>query len=181
MFTGRRYMGGRPKPDLRTASKASYNKFMEEYPHVTLTFKQYEQCIRRLNQETVKYILETGNIVTLQRGMGQLSINKKKGKKVYKDENGNHVLLRIDWIKSQKEGKKIYFFNNHTDGFSCVWYWFKYSASFKHFKVWKLKMARKNSKLLSDYLFRTDVEEKYHTKYHEFDLSHRNKYIKKIK
>ncbi len=163
-----RYHGGRPKIDFRTASKENYNRFILENPSITISFKQFEECIRGLNSEYGSYILETGNIVKLSFGLGGLSINKKRGRKLFKDENGTHITLPINWDATNKAGKVIYHFNEHTDGFHCKWYWFKHMALIRLKEIWCFRPCKTLSKLLTQYCF--DTVNKPFTKYHEYNL-----------
>lgn len=163
-----KYCGGRPKSEFRTASKENYKRFKAENPSIDISFKEYDALLRSINLEYSIRILETGNVVKLPYGLGGLSINKKKGKKIYSDGNGDHICLPVNWKETLKEKKVIYHFNEHTDGFHCKWYWIKSMSKIKYKEIWSFRICKKNSQLLTAYCFNT--EKKYYLKYHEFNL-----------
>jgi hypothetical protein len=73
--------------------------------------------------------------------------------------------MAVDWQKSKKLGKKIYFLNHHTDGYFFGWVWFKGSARFKHSPLWYFKPARTTSRLLQHYIV---TDDKYQHTYQEW-------------
>lgn len=168
-----KYKGGRPKADFRSASKDNFKKFLLENPSVKITFKQFEEVIREINHQYVLHCLETGNPVKLPYGLGVLAINRKKSRKVFVDNEGKrHICLAINWAETHKEGKKVYHFNDHTDGYNCTWYWMKSLSRIKLSAIWHFKIAKANSLLLRDYCF--NGEQKYYLRYHEYNLRKRS-------
>ena len=160
-----RYKGGRPKVEFRSASRSNYDRFSLENPTIKITYRQYEQIIREINLQYALHCLTTGNAVKLPYGMGVLAVIKKKSKKTFRDENGTHHPLAINWKETLKEGKKIYFLNEHTDGYHCHWQWFKKFGKVKMPTIWLFKACKKNSQLLKEFCF--DTEGGYYLKYRE--------------
>lgn len=167
-----KYKGGRPKLEFRSASKESYKQFLKEAPEFKITFKQYQEGIREINHQYIIYCLESGNPVKLPYGLGVLAVNRKKGKKIFKDQDGNkHICLAVNWAETKKEGKKIYHLNEHSDGYHCNWYWIKSLSKIRIKEIWSFKIAKINSQLLKTYCFDPDI--KYYLKYHEYNLKKR--------
>lgn len=163
------YKGGRPKCEFRSASKETYTRFLQENPNIEITYKQYDECIREINNQYVLYCLETGNPIKLPYGLGVLAINKKKGKRIFTDKDDKkHICLPINWEETNKIGKKVYHLNEHTDGYHCTWYWIKSLSRLKMVAIWSFKIAKLNSQLLKDYCFNS--EKKYYLRYHEYNL-----------
>lgn len=164
-----KYKGGRPKIQFRSASKETYNIFIKENPELKLTYKQYDMCIREINHQYVLHCLETGNAVKLPYGLGVLAVNRKKGKKTFIDEKGTkHICIAINWNETNKLKRKVYHFNEHTDGYHCNWYWIKSLSKIRIVSMWSFKIAKINSQLLKTYCF--DSEKKYYLRYHEYNL-----------
>jgi len=164
----KKYKGGRPRCELRTASKESYLRFIKENPKVKVSREQYVEILKELNHQYVIYVLETAKLVKLPYGFGGLMVSKHKGAKTRTTETGVHVLLAIDWGESQKQDKLCYYRRQHTDGYSCNWRWIKVLSRIKTPEIWNLKMSKINKKLLSEYSL--DPEGRYYQKYRELDF-----------
>lgn len=144
----------RPSIEHRSASKKEYQKFCEQHPKTKITFKQFKDIIYLWNSNLMNYVLETGEKVKIPYGFGGLSINKKKTKRYFEDNNTGkkHCILPVDWKRTKEEGKKIYLLNNHTDGYRYKWFWFKKEARMKFSEIWCFKPSRSNSLALNKYL-----------------------------
>lgn len=113
-----------------------------------MTFEKWKSIIYGFNEMFRDYILETGDKIRYPLGLGEFSVNKKKTRRMYKE----HILLPVDWIKTRQLGKKVYYFNDHTEGFRFKWYWFAKTARIKHCKYWVFKPSRVSSRELGKYL-----------------------------
>lgn len=148
------------------ASKDNYKKFKEEFPELSLSYLQWSNIIYNFNYAVRDYVLETGNVFKLPWGFGEISILKKKRKKILILPDGTEKInLPIDWVKTRKAGKRIYNFNFHTDGFSFKWRWFNKTARLKYSRLWVFKPSRISSRMLKHYL----SQEGYQYKYREWD------------
>lgn len=155
----------RVKIDWRSASKENYNNFCKKHPSIKLSFDEWRQIIYTFTDGFKEYILETGERVKLPFGFGEFSINKKKRKKIKKNNGREFINLPVDWKKTKEKGKIIYNFNYHTEGYFFGWNWFKETARLKHLDLWYFKPSRVTSRLLSHYL---KTNEKYQHLYHEW-------------
>lgn len=143
----------RRKIDFRTGSKATYTRFCEENPDVNITFEEWEDITYMYSRLIRDYILNTGRIFKLPKGIGELTINKRKVKKTIIDVNGKRVItLPVDWKKTKEKGKKIYLMNHHTEGYKFSWLWMNKTSQIKLAKIWRFEASRKNSRLLASYL-----------------------------
>lgn len=143
----------RPLVEYRTASKATYTKFCEDNPAVTLSFEHFKEIIYTYNSLIVTHMLETGEKVKLSYGLGELVVNKYKPKRYRLNEEGKEVVnLPIDWVETKKMGKYVYLLNAHTEGYKYYWMWNWWKTRIKHSYIWKFEMARCNSRLLKTYL-----------------------------
>ena len=143
----------RPKIDYRSTSKEAYDKFCEKNPNIDLSYIDYKRIIYTYNANVVNHMLETGDQLKLPYGLGPLVINKYKPKKFCIDSDGKErINLPIDWIETKKAGKYIYLLNSHTEGYKFYWMWNHWKSKLKLAHIWKVVMARNNSRLLNDYL-----------------------------
>lgn len=155
----------RVKIDWRSASRENYNNFCKKHPSIKLSFDEWRQIIYAFTDSFREYILETGERAKLPFGFGEFSINKKKRKKIKKNNGKEFINLPVDWKKTKEKGKIIYNFNYHTEGYFFGWLWFKDTARLKYLELWYFKPSRVTSRLLSHYL---KTNEKYQHLYHEW-------------
>jgi len=174
MDFSKRYKGGRPKADFRTASVETYKQFCLENPAITITFKEYETIIRKLNLTYLLRILETGHIIKLPFGLGYLTINKKKPKRIFTDEKGTHILLPVNWDETHKQDKLVYHFNDNTDGYNCHWCWLKYNSKIRMTNIWELRVCKLGKNLLKDFLCNRGKE--YFQRYNSFNTIKKRRY-----
>ncbi len=153
--------------EWRSASKENYRLFCKKFPHIKLSYVEWENIIYSYNELFKEYLLETGYKEKLPLGLGEFTIIKKKRKKTVIRDGIEHINLPIDWQKTKEKGKVIYNFNYHTEGFFFGWHWNRLSAKFKHASLWSFKPSRVTSRLLNHYL-KADV--KYQHKYCEWNL-----------
>lgn len=142
----------RTKIDWRSASKANYEDFCKKHPDIELSFDQWKNIIYIYNDYYRNYILETGEKVKMPFGFGEFSIIKKKRKLKKTIKGKEYINLPIDWQETRRLGKKIYRFNNHTNGYFFGWYWYKEKARIKQPRLWYFKPSRTTSRLINHYL-----------------------------
>lgn len=155
----------RVKVDYRTASRTNYKDFCKEYPEIKLSYDEWKLVIYTFNESMREYILETGEKVRFPEGLGDFSIKKRKCTKTKIIDGKQVITLPVDWKKTKEQGKKIYNFNFHTEGFYFGWLWFKRSVMFMHPDLWYFKPSRTTSRLLNHYL---TVDKDYQHKYCEW-------------
>lgn len=89
-------------------------------------------------------VLDTGAALPLPYGLGKISVQRKKTISTFTGKDGvEHITLPVDWVKTRQTGKKVHFFNDHTDGWRFKWIWFKDSSTGLKLKdIWSFKPAR---------------------------------------
>lgn len=158
--------------DYRSASKESYKKFCATHSSVKITFEEFKDIIYTYNSVFMTSVLETGAAIPLPHGLGKISINKKKTTSTFTDKNGTHIILPVNWPETKKQGKKIYFFNDHSEGYRFRWLWFKdASVGLKMKNIWQLKIAREWSTKLCEYV--KNKETRYMNRYTEYLTGHK--------
>lgn len=145
----------RRKVPWRMASKENYIKFCQENPNLKLSFMEWGNIVYTFNYGMRDYALETGEVIKLPWGFGEIVVSKKKRQKFIVDPLGREFInLPIDWPKTLKAGKRVYNLNHHTDGFSFKWKWFRFTGRFRFHKLWNFKPSRVSSRLLAHYIFK---------------------------
>jgi len=157
----------RTKIEWRSVSKVNYINFCSKNPDIKISFEDWKKVIYGFNHGFRTHILETGEKAKLPFGLGELSISKKKRKRIIIIDGVEHINLPVDWKKSKEKGKKIYNFNYHTEGFFFGWHWFKPTARFKHSNLWYFKACRVTSRLITEYI---NKDEKFQHIYQEWNL-----------
>jgi hypothetical protein len=147
----------RIKYDYRTAGKDTYKRYKLEFPESSLTYEEFKEIVYTYSELFREYILETGDVAKLPFGFGYFTVVKKKVKryKNFKDPEGNNYInLPVDWKSTREEGKKVYHFNFHTDGFKCRWFWHIKTARLPFYNTLVFKPSRETSRLLAKYLMK---------------------------
>lgn len=159
--------------DFRTASRENYIDFCKSHPSSKISFDKWKNIIYTFNESFRNYILETGDKAKFPYGFGDFSILKRKRNK-FKIVDGKEIIdLPIDWPKSRQKHKLIYNMNDHTEGFSFKWLWFKETSRIKYHDLWYFKPSRVTSRLLAHYI---KVSDKYQHMYKEWKSVSTNKY-----
>lgn len=144
----------RNKVDYRTGSRATYDEFCKLHPNNNLTYLQYRNIIYTYNKMFRDYVLETGDKFRMPYGFGDISIRKWKKEKinVHPETGEKFIVMPIDWKKTMEEGKRVYIFNHHTDGFRFQWKWFRGTTKFELSHIFVLKPTRETSRKISEYI-----------------------------
>lgn len=150
----------RVKYGFRTVSKENYRAFCLKYPEINISYKDWSEVQYEFMNQYKEYLLETGDIGKLPWGFGYFAINKKKRKR-YKNYliNGKDIInLSVDWKASKEEGKKVYNFNFHTDGYTYWWKWYKTTSYLGLITSIYFKPSRDTSRKLAKYLNKPGAE-----------------------
>lgn len=162
--------------DYRSGSKETYKEFCKEYGLTNLTYKRYLEILYTYNAQFMEEAMLTGNLVPLPYGFGQIGVNRKKTTTLYTDKDGeDHIILPVDWVKSKEKGERVYYYNDHTDGWRCSWIWLKMTTTnMKGKSIWKFTPARTWSRGLAALLKGKNGKD-YLYRYTEYDLGRKNK------
>lgn len=140
--------------EYRQASKATYNRFVEENPSINITYTEYQNIIYAFNYAFRDYLLETGEKAKLPWGIGNFAISKRIPiREKTNPKTGEPVIsLPVDWKKTRELGYKVYHLNTHTEGYKFRVKWFISSARFKMCEIWTFKPNRITSRLINHYI-----------------------------
>lgn len=157
----------RVKVQYRTAAKEVYDRFCAAHPNIDLSFEKWKEILYTFNHGFRDHILETGDKCKLPWGLGTFSVSKRKSKKFAVYEGKEYIALAVDWVKTNKLGKKVFHLNNHTDGYRFKWKWFSIDCRFYLSDIWVFKPSRVSSRKLAEYLKRPNSS--YPQIYREWD------------
>lgn len=145
--------------EFRTASRTNYTKFCQLHPEITIDYRKWCAVIYTHAYLFRDYILATGDSAKMIWGFGCFTITKKKRKitKTNPKDGKEYVNLAVNWKASKETGKKVYYFNHHTDGYNCKWYWQRKTAHLYKAQLWSFKPSRITSRKLSEQLFKDPI------------------------
>jgi hypothetical protein len=124
----------------RITTKTMFRMFVEEYPDIVVSYKDFKKYMGDLNKAIIEACLE-GGTYKFGNNIGTWSIAKYE-RKPYLDENGNLRGTRPDYgatRKAKASGKNIVIY--HTNTLICKWHWTKSLAGgyrVKHIGKWSL-------------------------------------------
>lgn len=150
----------RVKYSYRTSSREVYKEFCKKHPEINISYKDWTGIQYEYMNQYKEYLLETGDLGKLPWGFGYFSIAKKKRKryKGYILDGKDIINLPIDWKSSKEEGKVVYNFNFHTDGYTYWWKWHKRTAYIGLITCIYFKPTRVTSRTLAKYLTKPGTE-----------------------
>ena len=122
---------GRPVYDLEIPSKAYLEELKSSnYCLWNFNYAQFKKISDAINNYYIDYLL-TGRGVILPNGMGKLVV--KKNKRVARLVEGKvKMYASVNWQESKKQGKKIFYMNDETDGYTYGYVWLKTLAYLKY-------------------------------------------------
>jgi hypothetical protein len=145
----------RPKVEYRSTSKATYIAFQKAHPEIKITYAKWREVIYAFNEAFRDYVLDTGDRCRLPWGFGDVVISKKPTKRFRTTKEGKEVIaLPVDWKRTKELGKKVYLYNDHTEGYRMRWYWLKDQLRLKGAQYLLFKPCRSAARRLSEYLKR---------------------------
>lgn len=151
----------------RMAGKATWKKFIEENPQLSISYVDFQNIIYGFNEGFRDYILETGERIKYPFGFGTFVIAKSKTKKFKKGKEGKQfIALPVDWKKTKELGFKVYHYNSHTEGFKFHYKRMRASCRFFLSNIWSFKPSRVSSRLLN---FKLKQDPDHQHKYHEWE------------
>lgn len=123
--------------------KDMYVDYIKDKPKGSLyyvTYREYVTYCSIFYKLIVKSIIDDGYKFKLPWSMGEVYVNK------YKTRYGSKQ--PINWELTLKDGVRRYNFNDHTKGFSYVFYWTK-PYKIKNKFMYRLVLTRANKRYLA--------------------------------
>jgi|DEB0MinimDraft_10_1074344.scaffolds.fasta_scaffold68063_2 hypothetical protein len=115
-------------------------EYTEDSPHY-VDYKDYRKIVEVVLSLFVKYMVTTGNRISLPHGLGYLYIRKGK------DYDKAHK--KVDFNMTKKLGKVIYHNNRHSNGFYGKFRWDKNKHYIKNKQLFKFVPCRWAKRYLS--------------------------------
>lgn len=117
-----------------------------------LTYDVVNNIINLANQKMADQILLTMGGVKLPERMGDIYISK------YRPKHWNGDRLQDDYPVSRDLQKKIFFLNQHTEGFVYKFYWKKRYCGARNMRMWSFSSCRKLKRRLANILKTTQKD-----------------------
>ena len=121
----------------------AYHKINEN-----VSCNQFKTVLRQFNQIIKKTILDRSEGFKMPAGLGYIRIVKYKPKS-YSDKS-----LSVDYKTSKQLDKKIYFLNEHSDGYKFRLYWSRIPMIFANRYKYQLSLVRQNKRYLAQLIFK---------------------------
>jgi len=125
-----------------------------------VNFNTYKEVIKQMNKLVMDSLINNNSEFTIPYRMGELSVKKRKVK-IRLDSEGNVIkkALPVDykatkelWVndpEAQKNHIKIYLFNEHFDGYKCLFHWKKKDINTKGIKPYCFRPTREYKRELA--------------------------------
>lgn len=139
----------RPSYSNKVHSLEMYNFYMEDKPFGTkakFPIFMYNRICSDANEMAMSYVIDGINTLKLPSNMGEIRVLKRK--------INYNMKLRIDFNETIKtygdcSGKKVYFTNEHTNGFFYGVHWVENKCVCLHRRFWKFRASRDNKRNLN--------------------------------
>lgn len=152
-----------------------YNKSIEgKRDWYNVSYSDFSKVLNKFNKDISKLILEDAHEFILPKRLGIIRIKKYKPK-LKLDDAGNlkTKYLPVDWKatndlwainkKAKDEKKRVYYLNNHSDGYRYLWYYTTYRSALPNKSLYRFIPTRTNKRelanLIKDSNFKGDYYE----------------------
>lgn len=112
-------------------SKKFYKEFLEEYPDIEVSYKDFIMIIRESNKEIARIVRTEQSGFKLPEGHGYLVVTMYKSKK-----------QSVDTLNSHKYEKIIHYLNLHTFGKRSSIRWYNNTGQYFYPKIYKFVSCR---------------------------------------
>lgn len=127
------------KRRLKITKLSDYKKIKDIPDHKISGF------IKSMNQRVVREMMDNPDGVKMVERLGYFSIRRYKSTLNINSKRSSN----IDWVTSKKLGKKVTYFNDHSDGYKIIYQWirpemflFKGFYYFDFARCWDRELAR---------------------------------------
>lgn len=151
---------GRYRADYRSGGKESYQAFVAAHPTITIDYPRWKRIVRELNVTYMNHALDLGETVYLPRGLGPIGVERKPERRTFTGQDGvTHIILPVNWQESKKQGKRVFYYNDHTEGWTYGWRWYPTKTKgFKLPEIWKFKPLQEWSVKLGKLILSGEVD-----------------------
>jgi hypothetical protein len=112
-------------------SKKFYDEFLDEYPDINISYKEFVLIIRESNKEIARIVRTEQTGFKLPEGHGYLVVTSYKSNK-----------KAVDIANSHKFGKIIYHLNLSTFGKLCAIRWYNNLGEYYYPRIYKFAACR---------------------------------------
>lgn len=126
---------------IRDMYKA-YHKINEEVPYV-----RFKRILDECNKLIKDSLLNRSELIKLPCGLGYACVCK------YKPKTMTSRSLSVDYKASAEYNKKIYYLNEHSNGYKYRLYWSKQPRVFPDIYKYTLNLVRANKRYLAQLIF----------------------------
>ena len=131
-------------PTTNLSLQDSYQWFIDKHPHISISYSEYYQICKSLNEKVSDWILE-GNTFNMKGRLGYVSVQCFERKFTVNPITGRPN-LPVNWAETKKlrakgiQSKVVYF----TDKWYCGWKWHRVTAAVRGKSAYKFEPSRTN-------------------------------------
>lgn len=167
---------GKKKSDLALHDLYKHYKKSSKSP---VDYKTYASFLKQYNDRIIKAIIYDGLEYRMPCKMGYFRIQRRRIKPIIIDGVVKKTHLQVDWDRTRKAHKekhpgltdeelskikidKVYrYTNDHTDGYSCRFFWDKRYSTIKHQSCYAFIATRTAKETLARFIKKTGLIEYY--------------------
>ena len=138
-----------------------------------VSFSDFSKVLNKFNKDICSLILEDAYEFILPKRLGIIRIKKYKPKLKLDDEgNLKTKYLPVDWKatnelwatneKAKDEKKRVYYLNNHSDGYRYLWYYSTYRSALPNKSLYRFIPTRSNKRNLASLIKSDDFKGDYY-------------------
>lgn len=125
-----------------------YKPFMDENSDIELSYGQFKTVLDSCNKIILEAIQNGSEGFKMPYGLGYIIIVK------YLPKEYNNKSLSCDYKTSKELNKKIYYLNEHSNGYKYRLYWSKIPKTFSDRYKYQLMFTRANKRNLAKLIFK---------------------------
>ena len=151
-----------------------YNKSIEgKHDMYHVPYSDFSKVLNKFNKAMSKLILEEAYEYILPKRLGILRIKKFKPKlKLDEDGKLKTKFLPVDWKatnelwaineQAKEDKKRVYYLNNHSDGYRYLWYYSTYRSALPNKSLYRFIPTRTNKRELASLIKDTNFKGDYY-------------------
>jgi hypothetical protein len=131
---------------MKNKKSRTFKDMYKEMP-IEVDYSLYKRVLDCMCSTILEHILERSEGFKMPYGLGFIQIGKYRPKSYSPDS------LSVDYKVSKELDKRIYYLNEHSDGYKYRLYWSKIPRTFADRYKYQLSLVRTNKRRLAQLIF----------------------------
>ena len=125
-----------------------YSPFIDQNNDIDIPYDRFKAVLDSCNKLILETIQDSSECFKMPNGLGQVVVVK------YLPKAYNEKSLSCDYKSSKELNKKIYYLNEHSNGYKYRLYWSKIPMTFSDRYKYQLMFTRANKRNLAKLIFK---------------------------